>query len=124
MKSIAALFMLLICASSQAAEGAFESAGALLKYMTGTDIEERLRGWYSGYAFGYVIGIADAQDGIRSPVTGYCFDLPADLNKGEVFQRVRVHLEKHPGSRRETAERLVQEALDQSFPCAKTRPRT
>jgi hypothetical protein len=122
MQSIAALSMLIMRASSQAAEGAFESAGALLKYMTGTGIEERLRGWYGGYAFGY--GIGHMQDGIRSPVTGYCFDLPADINKGEVLQRVRAHLEKHPGSRHETAERLVQEVLDQALPCAITRPRT
>ena len=124
MKTIAALLLSIICASSQAAEGAFESAGALLKYMTGTEIEERLRGWYSGYAFGYVVGIADAQDGIRNPVTGTCFDLPADVNKGQVFQLVRTHLQSHPESRHETAERLVQEALEQAFPCANARPRT
>ena len=124
MKTILAVSMLVACASSQAAEGAFESAGALLKYMTGTEIAERLRGWYSGYAFGYVIGIADAQDGMRNPDTGFCFDLPADVNKGQVFQLVREHLEKHPESRRETAESLVQQALDQAFPCASTRPRT
>ena len=124
MKTNLVILMLIACTSSQAAEGAFESAGALYKYMTGTDIAERLRGWYSGYAFGYVVGIADAQDGIRNPDTGYCFDLPAGVNKGQVFQRVREHLEKHPESRRESAESLVQQALDQAFPCAKTRPRT
>lgn len=124
MKMIVALSMLLCCALSQAGEGAFESAGALLKYMTGTDIEARLRGWYSGYAFGYVVGIADAQDGIRSPVSGYCFDLPAQVSKGEVYQAVRAHLEKHPELRRETAERVVQQALGQAFPCPKSRPRT
>ena len=106
-------------AAAGAADGGFESAGALLKYMTGSGIDARLRGWYSGYAFGYVVGIADVQDGVKNPATGFCFDLPAGISKGEVFQAVKTHLEAREGSRRESAESVVQEALERAFPCGR-----
>ena len=117
-RSIVAL-LLAFSAAAGAAEGGFESAGALLKYMTGSGIEERLRGWYSGYAFGYVVGIADVQDRVKNPATGFCFDLPAGMSKGALFQVVKTHLEAREGSRRESAESVVQEALDRAFPCGR-----
>ena len=117
MKLATALLLVGLCTPSWAAEGAFESAGALLKYMTGSDIEPKLRGFYSGYALGYVVGIADVQDGVRNPTTGFCFDLPAGVNKGLIFQAVKGHLESRPESGRRAAETLVQEALARAFPC-------
>lgn len=124
MKLATALLLVGLCTPAWAAEGAFESAGALLKFMTGSDIEPKLRGFYRGYAFGYVVGIADAQDGVRNPTTQFCFDLPSGLSKGQVFQVVKVHLENRPESSGKAAESLVQEALDGAFPCKTTRSRS
>jgi hypothetical protein len=107
------------CVSAAADDGTFESGGALLNYLTGAGVDAELRGWYSGYAFGFIVGVADAQDGLRNPSTGYCFDKPLGLSRGQVVNVVRTYLEQRAESRHLSAESLVQAALDKAYPCTR-----
>jgi len=120
MRFLFAALIAALCVSAEAADAAFESGNALLKYMTGAGVDAELRGWYSGYAVGFVIGIADTQDGLRNPSTGYCFAKPPGVTRGQMIKVVKKYLEEHAASRHLSAESLVQAALDEAFPCRKS----
>jgi len=119
MRFVVAALLAALCVSAEADDGVFESGGALLKYITGTEIDAELRPWYSGYAFGFVVGVADTQSGLRNPSTGYCFDKPPGVTRGQMVKVVKNHLDQHAETRYLSAESLVQAALEEAYPCKK-----
>jgi hypothetical protein len=119
MRFVVAALLAALCASAEADEGVFENGGALLKYITGTEIDAQLRPWYSGYAFGFVVGVADTQSGLRNPSTGYCFDKPPGVTRGQMVKVVKDHLDQHAETLHLSAESLVQAALEEAYPCKK-----
>jgi hypothetical protein len=68
-------------------------------------------------AVGFVLGVHDAMDGIPDKSTGFCFQSPRGLTKGQVADIVFLYLEQNPQVRHFTGASLVQAALSNAYPC-------
>jgi hypothetical protein len=56
---------------------------------------------------------------LRNPSTGYCFDKPLGVTRGQMVKVVKDHLDQHAETLHLSAESLVQAALEEAYPCKK-----
>ena len=93
-------------------------------FMDGDELREGLQAWDSswgdlltaktvdsGIARGFVVGVADALDGVA-------FSLPPSVTRGQIKDVVLKHLEEQPGGKKSRASRLTTPALAAAYPCA------
>jgi hypothetical protein len=87
------------------ARAEFETGNQLYQKMTGTNIMDKM------YALGYIAGVFDAyQHIVHCP--------PANsLTLGQVNDVVKMYLEINPATRHKTADVLIKEALQRTWPC-------
>ena len=97
---------------------------ASAEFKTGQQIQSGLQDWYSkpsndivnaAVSFGYVLGVYDALTG----VTMFC--PPNNVSQGQVVQVVLKFLNQNPEKLHFSADSLVVKALQQAWPCAKTK---
>ena len=68
--------------------------------------------------FGFVMGVAEAMDGLTHSKTGYTFCLPPQAISGQISDAVLVYLNNHPHNLRFSAHSLVEAALADAYPCS------
>ncbi len=96
---VAALFISLSC------QAEFYSGNALLRLMSGQQVEQDI-------ATGYVAGVADAHAGII-----WCG--PPQVSVGQIRDVVKKYLEQYPEKRHFAADSNVAVALRTVWPCKK-----
>jgi len=67
--------------------------------------------------FGYVVGVADAGNNVRHPLTGFHFCIPLGVTKGQIVDVARLYLERNPKVRHLTAHSILGAAFAEAFPC-------
>lgn len=90
------------------------SVGAHAGFMSGNDLLERMKNGSSAGALGYVMGVHDADENIF-------FCTPNQVTAGQVYDLVRMELEKMPALRHYPANLLVGAILKKQWPCANTK---
>ena len=107
----AATTAILLAGATSALASGFVDGTALYNFMTSEKQSEREQ------ALGYVLGVADVSGGDGATKHAFCFDFPAGVSGGQVYNTIKRYLEEHPESRRQPASGLAQAALVEAFPC-------
>lgn len=87
------------------------SFGVQAAFISGNDLLERMNGQSASTAIGYVMGVHDADDGIH-------FCTPARVTAGQMYDLVKIELEKMPALRHHPANLLVGAIFKKQWPCA------
>ena len=96
-----------------------EAAG----FLTGDDLYHELAipGYTEGVGFGYIQGVVDAAGSGRPTSMDRCFSIPGDVEAQQIEDIVRHYLDQHPATRQYSAAWLVEDALQEAFPCQKAK---
>jgi hypothetical protein len=88
------------------AHAEFETGNKLYQNMTSSSNMEKM------YAIGYIAGVFDAYHSVyHCPPT-------SNVTLGQVNDIVKAYLDANPAQRHRTADQLVKEALQKTWPCA------
>lgn len=100
---------MLFVGASVTARAEFETGNQLYQKMTSTNVSEKM------YALGYVSGVFDAlQHIVHCPPSN-------SLTLGQVHDLIKNYLEFNPAVRHRTADMLIREVLQKTWPCANNR---
>ena len=98
----------------------FVGTGSAWGVTSGNELYELLtsESLYSQYTGGsYILGVMDTTDSINKvwhlPLL---WTIPSGFTKGQIYEAVKLYLEKHPEERNDTAYGLVSKALGNTFP--------
>lgn len=107
---------------------AFFSINASAGFLTGNELLSRLKDYRSGAitsmvtaagGAGFVIGVADARDGIIDSGTELRFCIPVGATQGQLIDVVIRYLDRNPELRHYPAHALTTAAYSLSFTCSK-----
>lgn len=90
-------------------------------FSTGNQLLADLQGGNKSWAYGYIAGVADAEND-RDP-EGLCFRLPAGATTRQLSDIVEAYLVKHSKVRHNDSSLVVRVALADAFPCPPPPPR-
>ena len=97
--------VLALCFVAAGAHAEFKDGNKLLSEMNGSQFQQMS-------ALGYVVGVADALDGVT-----VCS--PNSVTAGQIHDMVKQFLENNPGLRHFTGDAIVNRVLSKAWPCKK-----
>ena len=88
------------------AQAEFWTGNDLYTNMTSTDVMSKM------HALGYVMGVYDT-----GVTLAFCPSTERGITAGQVNDIVRIYMDRNPAQRNRTADRVVLDALKQTWPC-------